>query len=70
MKRLLLVATGGTIASSTSAEGHTPTFDADALLHQISEIKDLCDIEGLTIDEYRQHQHDPVSNETDRCDHL
>lgn len=49
MKRLLVVATGGTIASSESGEGLTPTFDADALLNHIPEIKDLCHIEGVTI---------------------
>jgi L-asparaginase len=49
MKRILVVATGGTIASSESSEGLTPTFDADALLGHIPEIKDLCHIEGTTI---------------------
>lgn len=49
MKRLLVVATGGTIASSESGEGLTPTFDANALLAHIPEIKDLCHIEGVTI---------------------
>ncbi len=49
MKKVLVVATGGTIASSESDEGLTPTFDAEALLDQIPEIRDLCHIEGLTL---------------------
>jgi L-asparaginase len=49
MKRVLVVATGGTIASSESAEGLTPTFDAEALLAHIPEIEDLCHIEGVTL---------------------
>lgn len=49
MKRVLVVATGGTIASSESGEGLTPTFNADALLNYIPEIKELCHIEGITI---------------------
>jgi len=49
MKRILVVATGGTIASSESGEGLTPTFKADALLNNIPEIKDFCHIEGTSI---------------------
>jgi L-asparaginase len=49
MKKILLVATGGTIASTVSTEGLAPTFDAEQLLAYMPEIKDLCRVEGLSV---------------------
>jgi L-asparaginase len=49
MKRILLIATGGTIACSESDHGLSPSFDAEGLLALIPEIKDMCDISGMLI---------------------
>lgn len=49
MKRILLIATGGTIASTPSSEGLTPTSDAQHLLHQLPEPCHNCTVEGMTI---------------------
>lgn len=49
MKRILLIATGGTIASSESGHGLSPSFDAEGLLALIPEIKDMCDVSGKLI---------------------
>ncbi|WHH58866.1 asparaginase [Petroclostridium sp. X23] len=49
MKKILLVATGGTIASSESEHGLSPSFDAEGLLALVPEIKDICDISGKLI---------------------
>ena len=49
MKNILLIATGGTIASSESDHGLTPSFDAEGLLALIPEIKNMCNISGTLI---------------------
>lgn len=49
MKKILLIATGGTIASSESGHGLSPSFDAEGLLALVPEIKDMCDITGKLI---------------------
>ncbi len=49
MKSVLVVATGGTIASSEADEGLTPTFNVDALLDHVPKIRNLCRIDGVTI---------------------
>jgi L-asparaginase len=48
MKKILLVATGGTIASAESADGLAPAFDAEQLLAHIPEIKGLCQVDGVS----------------------
>lgn len=49
MKRILLIATGGTIASSDSVDGLTPKIDAEKLLSYIPDIKNICYIDGMSI---------------------
>lgn len=49
MKKILLIATGGTIASSEGEHGLTPSFDVEELLAFIPEIKDMCDVTGKLI---------------------
>ncbi len=49
MKKILLIATGGTIASSESADGLAPTFDASQLLSCMPEIENLCHVDGISI---------------------
>ncbi len=49
MKNILLIATGGTIASSVSEHGLMPAFNADQLLAYLPEIEKLCHITGISI---------------------
>lgn len=49
MKRILLIATGGTIASSQSAEGLTPALDVEQLLAYLPDIFSLCQLTGISI---------------------
>lgn len=49
MKRILLIATGGTIASSPSAEGLTPALDVEQLLAYLPDISSLCQLAGVSI---------------------
>lgn len=49
MKEILLIATGGTIASSNEGNGLTPHYDVSELLSFIPQIKNKCNITGTTI---------------------
>lgn len=49
MKRILLIATGGTIASSESAEGLTPALDVEQLVAYLPEMQVLCRLAGVSI---------------------
>ena len=49
MKKLLLIATGGTIASSDCGEGLAPTIDADKIMSYIPEASKLCSLSGVSI---------------------
>ena len=44
MKHILLLATGGTIASKPSQEGLTPEIDSDELLQCVPEAAGICRI--------------------------
>ena len=44
MKKILLLATGGTIASRNLGEGLTPALTAEELLGCVPEIADVCDV--------------------------
>ena len=44
-KKILLIATGGTIASQTSSGGLTPQIQADGLLKYVPEILSKCDVD-------------------------
>ena len=45
MKKLLLIATGGTIASRPSENGLAPALSAEQLLAAVPEVSALCEIE-------------------------
>jgi L-asparaginase len=49
VKKILLIATGGTIASSESAGGLIPSFDVEELLAYVPEAERLCHIDGILI---------------------
>lgn len=49
MKRILLIATGGTIASKDSGNGLTPSIDVNALLEYIPSVRQMCQITGISI---------------------
>lgn len=46
-KKILLIATGGTIASQVGAEGLIPTIKAETLLKCVPEIFDFCDVDAV-----------------------
>lgn len=45
MKNVLLIATGGTIACSSTENGLAPTVDAEQLLSFVPEYKEICNVE-------------------------
>ncbi len=45
MKKILLITTGGTIASIETDKGMIPSLDGDKLLSYLPEIKDICDVD-------------------------
>ena len=47
MKKILFIATGGTIACAYSKEGLTPGADSSALLACLPELKELCEIDEI-----------------------
>lgn len=49
MKRILLIATGGTIASSESAEGLTPALDVEQLVAYLPPMPSLCQLTGISV---------------------
>ena len=46
-KKILLIATGGTIASQAGAEGLIPAIQADALLKCVPEIFEFCEVDAV-----------------------
>lgn len=49
MKKIILLATGGTIASSGSEHGLKPTVDVEQLLSFIPEVRGLCQLERIAL---------------------
>ena len=47
MKKILMIATGGTIASKSGSHGLTPALTAEDLLACVPEIKDVCQVEEV-----------------------
>lgn len=45
MKKILLIATGGTISSANRGDGLEPTFSADEILKYCPTLEDICEIE-------------------------
>lgn len=44
MKKILLIATGGTIASKNNGDGLAPAIDSNELVSYIAEVKDICKV--------------------------
>jgi L-asparaginase len=49
MKKLLLIATGGTIACSDHGDGLTPTFNIEELLEFVPEVSAICHLTGMHV---------------------
>lgn len=49
MKKVLIIATGGTIASKDTGEGLSPQLNVDDLLNYLPNIKEKCEITGIMI---------------------
>lgn len=49
MKHILLITTGGTIASLETAEGLTPCMPSETLLRYVPEIRDLCRVSTVSL---------------------
>ncbi len=49
MKHILLIATGGTIASKDNGNGLTPSIDVNILLEYIPAIRHICSVTGTSI---------------------
>lgn len=49
MKNILLIATGGTIASKNNGDGLAPVISSDELLSYIPEIKELCNVDAIQV---------------------
>jgi len=47
MKKILLIATGGTIAASLTDEGLTPSISTDELIRFVPEILSICDLDAI-----------------------
>ena len=47
MKKILLIATGGTIASKYTSEGLAPQISAEELLEYIPQAKEFCTIDTV-----------------------
>ncbi len=49
MKKILLIATGGTIASKVGKNGLTPALSSDGLLDCVSEIREFCEADSIQL---------------------
>ncbi|QCX34181.1 asparaginase [Caloramator sp. E03] len=49
MKKILLIATGGTIASAIGAEGLAPAVTANKLLEYVEDVKSYCQIDSVQL---------------------
>lgn len=49
MKKILLIATGGTIASKHSEDGLTPMITSEELLSYVPEVKDFCTVDTIQV---------------------
>ncbi len=49
MKNILMIATGGTIASGATQTGLAPQLDADELLHYTPQVKKLCRVDAVEL---------------------
>ena len=60
MKKIFLIATGGTIASREGKNGLTPELSLEQLLQYVPQIRELCRIKSSTAHESGQHEHAAV----------
>ena len=49
MKKILLIATGGTIASGNTDSGLTPTITGDELLRAVPGLKNICEPHAVQV---------------------
>ena len=49
MKQILLIATGGTIASAPTEQGLTPALDEKQLLSYLPDLSSLCQLTGISV---------------------
>ena len=49
MKHILLIATGGTIASKDTGDGLTPSIDVNILLEYIPAVRHMCTVTGISV---------------------
>jgi len=49
MKKILMISTGGTIASKPSEDGLVPTVMSNELLELVPEIKDICEVDSVQL---------------------
>lgn len=49
MKKILMIGTGGTIASKQTEHGLTPGLTSDDILSYIPQVKDVCDVETIQV---------------------
>ena len=49
MKHILMIATGGTIASKATADGLTPQLTSEELLAEVPELEQLCRIDTVQL---------------------
>ncbi len=49
MKKILLIATGGTIASRNEGEGFKPAISSEELLSEVPEIRTVCDVDAVQL---------------------
>ena len=59
MKRILLIATGGTIASTEDGNGLSPALTGEELAQSVPEISGLCEldvVQPMNIDVYKRQK--------------
>lgn len=49
MKKILMIGTGGTIASKETEEGLTPGLTPEDILYYIPDVKNICDVETIQV---------------------
>ncbi len=49
MKKILMIGTGGTIASKETEDGLTPGLTPEDILYYIPDVKNICDVETIQV---------------------
>lgn len=57
MKKILMLATGGTIASKDSGQGLTPAITSQEILNYVPAIGQLCQVEAIQLMNLDKHQY-------------